>query len=107
MLQRISLEVYWIARREYQFRVNIVESIQLHWMVVSTGRTYINCEVWTWNAVGGFTRHQTERKFMSLYRYVERIANVRWELKDLGMEHNGYAISSCRMCIFMVCSLQG
>jgi hypothetical protein len=40
---------------------------------------------------------------MSLYRYVERIANVRWELKDLGMEHNGYAISSCRMCISMVC----
>jgi hypothetical protein len=37
-----------------------------------------------------FTGHQTERKFMSLYRYVERIANVRWELKDLGMEHNGY-----------------
>ncbi len=27
------------ARREYQFWVNIVESIQLHWMVVSTGRT--------------------------------------------------------------------
>lgn len=22
--------------------------------------------------------------------YVERIASVRWELKDLGMEHNGY-----------------
>jgi hypothetical protein len=44
---------------------------------------------------------------MSLYRYVERIANVRWELKDLGMEHNGYAISSCRMCISTVCSLQG
>jgi hypothetical protein len=27
------------ARREYQFLVNIVESIQLHWMAVSTGRT--------------------------------------------------------------------
>lgn len=23
-------------------------------------------------------------------RYIDRIANVRWELKDLGMEHNGY-----------------
>ncbi len=33
------------ARREYRFWVNIVESIQLHWMVVSTGRTYINFEV--------------------------------------------------------------
>ena len=23
-------------------------------------------------------------------RYIDRIANVKWELKDLGMEHNGY-----------------
>lgn len=27
---------------------------------------------------------------MIVCRYIDRIANVRWELKDLGMEHNGY-----------------
>jgi hypothetical protein len=27
---------------------------------------------------------------MMVCRYIDRIANVRWELKDLGMEHNGY-----------------
>ncbi|CAM6053746.1 unnamed protein product [Sphagnum tenellum] len=30
------------------------------------------------------------RMLLNIGGYVERIANVRWELKDLGMEHNGY-----------------
>ncbi|CAM6044118.1 unnamed protein product [Sphagnum compactum] len=30
------------------------------------------------------------RMLLNIGGYIERIANVRWELKDLGMEHNGY-----------------
>ncbi|XP_024374840.1 uncharacterized protein [Physcomitrium patens] len=33
------------------------------------------------------------RMLLNVGGYVERIASVRWELKDLGMEHNGYVDS--------------
>ncbi|KAG0616902.1 hypothetical protein M758_5G150000 [Ceratodon purpureus] len=33
------------------------------------------------------------RMLLNVGGYIERIANVRWELKDLGMEHNGYVDS--------------
>lgn len=25
-------------------------------------------------------------------RYVDRIANAKWEVKELGLEHNGYVV---------------
>ncbi|XP_031111672.1 syndetin isoform X3 [Ipomoea triloba] len=32
----------------------------------------------------------TARLFLHINGYVDRIANAKWELKDLGLEHNGY-----------------
>ncbi|XP_057836167.2 uncharacterized protein LOC131046440 isoform X1 [Cryptomeria japonica] len=32
----------------------------------------------------------TARLLLNISGYVERISNVKWELKELGMEHNGY-----------------
>lgn len=32
----------------------------------------------------------TARLLLNISGYVDRIANAKWELKDLGMEHNGY-----------------
>lgn len=45
------------------------------------------------------------------FRYVDRIANAKWEVKELGLEHNGYAwdyplsiFCKCSFC-FQVCLL--
>ena len=28
----------------------------------------------------------------SFYSYVDRIANAKWEVKELGLEHNGFVL---------------
>ncbi|XP_020215445.1 syndetin isoform X1 [Cajanus cajan] len=45
------------------------------------------------DAVPDLTEHvhrTTVRLLLHINGYVERVANCKWELKDLGMEHNGY-----------------
>ncbi|KAI4322344.1 hypothetical protein L6164_022049 [Bauhinia variegata] len=45
------------------------------------------------DAVPDLTEHinrTTARLLLHIDGYVERIANSKWELKDLGLEHNGY-----------------
>ncbi|CAI8616302.1 unnamed protein product [Vicia faba] len=34
--------------------------------------------------------HTTVRQLLHINGYVERVANCKWEVKELGMEHNGY-----------------
>lgn len=41
-------------------------------------------------------------------RYVDRIANAKWEVKELGMEHNGYFILSfCLTSLFINIQING
>ncbi|XP_052489356.1 uncharacterized protein LOC105761952 isoform X3 [Gossypium raimondii] len=45
------------------------------------------------DSVPDLTEHihrTTARVLLHINGYVDRIANAKWELKDLGMEHNGY-----------------
>ncbi|KAB2021107.1 hypothetical protein ES319_D07G116800v1 [Gossypium barbadense] len=45
------------------------------------------------DSVPDLTEHihrTTTRVLLHINGYVDRIANAKWELKDLGMEHNGY-----------------
>ncbi|TKY67135.1 Syndetin protein [Spatholobus suberectus] len=45
------------------------------------------------DAVPDLTEHvhrNTVRLLLHINGYVERVANCKWELKELGMEHNGY-----------------
>ncbi|KAK7262226.1 hypothetical protein RJT34_29789 [Clitoria ternatea] len=45
------------------------------------------------DAVPDLTEHvnrTTVKLLLHINGYVERVANCKWELKDLGMEHNGY-----------------
>lgn len=38
-------------------------------------------------------------------RYIDRIATAKWELKDLGMEHNGYTFNDWLMYSNWLCDL--
>ncbi|KAL5717048.1 hypothetical protein ACHQM5_010128 [Ranunculus cassubicifolius] len=45
------------------------------------------------DSVPDLTEHihrTTARSHLQIYGYVDKIANAKWEIKDLGLEHNGY-----------------